>query len=168
MPGLNRLLPMLALLGALSVLGLALAWLVNADAPMAGEVPVHGLGTEGRTRGPHDRDQHIRREEDLQGLEVQAPVRPAGQPVDGAEVVVGIGVQFGNGHPVDAVVDIVGPLSRGNACRKRLVFSTPACQDETPHPITGTQPETCDVVIEVIKVRSIARRNPSTVVGSLE
>ena len=41
MPGLlNRLLPVLALLGALSVLGLALAWLVHADAPMAGEVPV--------------------------------------------------------------------------------------------------------------------------------
>ena len=30
----NRLLPMLALLGALAVLGLALAWLVKADAPM--------------------------------------------------------------------------------------------------------------------------------------
>lgn len=40
MPVLNRLLPMLALIGALSVLGLALAWLVHADAPMPGEVPV--------------------------------------------------------------------------------------------------------------------------------
>ena len=40
MPGLNRLLPVLALLGVLSVLGLALAWLVHADAPMPGEVPV--------------------------------------------------------------------------------------------------------------------------------
>ena len=37
---LNRLLPMVALIGALSVLGLALAWLVHADAPMPGEVPV--------------------------------------------------------------------------------------------------------------------------------
>ena len=37
---LNRLLPMLALIGALLVLGLALAWLVHADAPMPGEVPV--------------------------------------------------------------------------------------------------------------------------------
>ena len=36
----NRLLPMLALLGALAVLGLALAWLVKADAPMPGEVAV--------------------------------------------------------------------------------------------------------------------------------
>ena len=40
MPVLNRLLPMLALIGALLVLGLALAWLVHADAPMPGEVPV--------------------------------------------------------------------------------------------------------------------------------
>ena len=37
---LNRLLPMLALIGALSVLGLALAWLIHADAPMPGEVRV--------------------------------------------------------------------------------------------------------------------------------
>jgi diguanylate cyclase (GGDEF)-like protein len=37
---LDRLLPMLALLGALSVLGLALAWLVHADAPTTGEIPV--------------------------------------------------------------------------------------------------------------------------------
>ena len=48
MPGLNRLLPLLALLGALSVLGLGLAWLVHADAPMAGEVPVRvDIGHEG-------------------------------------------------------------------------------------------------------------------------
>ncbi|MEF9977394.1 MAG: diguanylate cyclase [Thermomonas sp.] len=45
---LDRLLPMLALLGALAVLGLALAWLVHADAPMADEVPVRvGVGDEG-------------------------------------------------------------------------------------------------------------------------
>jgi len=37
---LNRLLPMLALIGALSVLGSALAWLIHADAPMPGEVRV--------------------------------------------------------------------------------------------------------------------------------
>ena len=37
---LDRLLPMLALLGVLVVLGLALAWLVHADAPMPDEVPV--------------------------------------------------------------------------------------------------------------------------------
>ena len=52
MPGLlNRLLPVLALLGALSVLGLALAWLVHADAPMADEVPVRFRG-RALYRGP--------------------------------------------------------------------------------------------------------------------
>ena len=53
MPGLNRLLPMLALLGALSVLTLGLAWLVHADTPMADEVPVWigaGAGDTDRTR----------------------------------------------------------------------------------------------------------------------
>lgn len=37
---LDRLLPMLALLGVLAVLGLALAWLVHVDAPIRDEVPV--------------------------------------------------------------------------------------------------------------------------------
>ncbi|GHC08333.1 sensor domain-containing diguanylate cyclase [Thermomonas carbonis] len=45
----NRLLPMLALLGALAVLGLALAWLVKADAPMPGEVAVRVTAGDGTT-----------------------------------------------------------------------------------------------------------------------
>ena len=47
---LDRLLPMLALLGVLVVLGLALAWLVHADAPMPDEVPVR-VGTGDRLVG---------------------------------------------------------------------------------------------------------------------
>ena len=65
MPGLNRLLPMLALFGALSVLALALAWLLHADAPLRSEIPVRvgvpaadaGAGDAGGTRlhaGPGD------------------------------------------------------------------------------------------------------------------
>lgn len=53
MSGLNRLLPLLALIGAMSVLGLALAWLVHADAPMDGEVAVRvsaSTGDAGATR----------------------------------------------------------------------------------------------------------------------
>lgn len=72
----------------------------------------HGQLTVGRLHGerimgrPEHRDEQMEVEEDLQRLEMQPPIGPSGQPVDGAEQVVGVHVQLGDGRAREALLQV--------------------------------------------------------------
>ena len=81
-------------------------------APHDVEIPFHGGSRQRGRRRPEDGPEHVRREEHLQGLQVQEAIVAADEAVDGTEMVILVGVQLGHRN---AAADV--PRSSGRGAR---------------------------------------------------